>query len=176
MDTKERWLGLRSYNESDASIFYGRSAEINKICNAISYNDFTIIYGPSGIGKTSIIKAGVFPKMIAANYFPVYIRFDHSNALSYAEQVCNGIVLAAHDRNISIVQTRDYIKKDYGSIWEYLHCNEFWDCNDYPAIPLIVIDQFEELFTLGVYNENGVESFFEELLCLCNDKYPDYVH
>lgn len=175
MDTKERWLGLRSYNESDASIFYGRSAEINKICNAISYNDFTIIYGPSGIGKTSIIKAGVFPKMIATNYFPVYIRFDHSNSLSYAEQVCNGIVLAAHDRNISIVQTRDYIKKDYGSIWEYLHCNEFWDCNDYPAIPLIVIDQFEELFTLGVYNENGVESFFEELLCLCNDKYPDYV-
>ena len=175
MGTNERWLGLRSYTEGDASIFYGRDAEINKICNAIYYNDVTIIYGPSGIGKTSIINAGVFPAMSNAKFFPVYIRFDHSNSLSYAQQVCNSIASAARDRNVSIVQTTGYIKGDYCSIWEYLHCNEFWDCNDYPAIPLVVIDQFEEIFTLGAYNDNGVESFFEELLCLCNDKYPDYV-
>ena len=37
------------------------------------------------------------------------------------------------------------------SLWEYLHRGDFelWSARNYPLTPVIVLDQFEELFTLG---------------------------
>lgn len=54
------WIGLESYNESNSNIFFGRDEEIQQLSNDIFHNIQTVIYGPSGTGKTSIIRAGIF--------------------------------------------------------------------------------------------------------------------
>ena len=52
------WKGLNFYLEGET--LYGRSEEIGSLSQYIINNTQTILYGRSGIGKSSIIYAGVF--------------------------------------------------------------------------------------------------------------------
>ena len=71
------WLGLESYQENQ--IIYGRNEEIEDLSQRV-LNDFdTIVYGKSGIGKTSIINAGVLPIVRKHGFVPIVLRLDHSN-------------------------------------------------------------------------------------------------
>jgi putative ribosome biogenesis GTPase RsgA len=54
------WKGLDSYQETDR--LYGRDEEIELLFSRIEYNIQTVVYSRSGIGKSSIINAGIFPK------------------------------------------------------------------------------------------------------------------
>ena len=57
-EMKNPWLGLKTYEEGQ--ILYGRTEEINTLSQNILFNIQTVIYGKSGIGKSSILNAGVF--------------------------------------------------------------------------------------------------------------------
>ena len=175
------WIGLESYNESESNIFFGRDEEIQQLSNDIFHNIQTVIYGPSGTGKTSIIRAGVFKVARENGYFPVYIRLLHGEKKekSYYRQIIETIESEAKIHEIDIEQTIHYIKKEgeneiCGSLWEYFHCNEFWTKENYPIIPLIVIDQFEEIFTLS-QNRLQQADFFEQISDLCDNKLPSYI-
>ncbi len=169
---QHRWLGLSSYEESDSSIFFGRSKEIEELTSAIAFNIQTIIYGPSGIGKTSIIRAGVFEGIRKKGFLPVYVRIDIESEKAYTQQIISAIEEA--------LQKCDYEKEsitedlDTHSLWEYFHGNQFWDSSNYPVIPVIVLDQFEELFTLSS-NQDRIDDFFEQLSDLCDAKMPEKV-
>lgn len=174
------WIGLESYNESNSDIFFGRDEEIQQLSSDIFHNVQTVIYGPSGTGKTSLIRAGVFKIARENGYFPIYIRLIHdSKAENYYRQVIDAIEMEAKSQDIDIENTIRYIKKDgdeyvCSSLWEYLHCNEFWTKENYPITPLIVIDQFEEIFTLC--QERQLQAnFFEQISDLCDNKLPLYV-
>lgn len=65
------WKGLDSYKESDR--IYGRDEEIEILFSRIEYNTQTVVYSRSGIGKSSIINAGIFPKARRAGMLPVSI-------------------------------------------------------------------------------------------------------
>jgi putative ribosome biogenesis GTPase RsgA len=52
---------LAYYREADAPFFRGRSSEIESLCLAVLRERLTVLYGLSGVGKTSILQAGLFP-------------------------------------------------------------------------------------------------------------------
>ena len=52
-------MGLASYDVGDSHLFFGRDAELEKIYKIINTNLSTVIYGESGVGKTSLIRAGL---------------------------------------------------------------------------------------------------------------------
>lgn len=176
------WIGLESYKESNSNIFFGRDEEIQQLSNDIFHNIQTVIYGPSGTGKTSIIRAGIFKVAREKGYFPIYIRLVHGDLKTkkkYYLQIIEGIETEAKAHDIDIENTTQYINKEgnsfaCGSLWEYLHCNEFWSKDNYPIIPLIVIDQFEELFTLCSDRKEQYD-FFEQISDLCDNKIPSYI-
>ena len=155
------WLGLISYEFEDSYKFFGRSVESGQLSEAITNNPVTVIYGSSGAGKTSIIKAGIFPKLLQEYYMPVYIRFIHDIEVSYAGQILRSIKHAASFQGIEVEQTCDfnYQVNEKDALWVYLHAHTFWRKDNYPVIPLIVIDQFEEIFTLN-QNTHKIGDFF----------------
>jgi hypothetical protein len=67
--------GIISYGISDFNKFFGRDSEIKKILSMIlsPQNKHVIMYGDSGVGKTSIIQAGVIPRLREAGLQPLYI-------------------------------------------------------------------------------------------------------
>ena len=59
------YKGLRAFQQADAADFFGRAGLIQTILGRmqeqVDHNRFLAIVGPSGSGKSSVIKAGVIP-------------------------------------------------------------------------------------------------------------------
>lgn len=53
------YKGLQPYREADAVIFAGRSQETMQLTNRVLANRLTILYGESGVGKSSLLQAGL---------------------------------------------------------------------------------------------------------------------
>lgn len=173
MSAKEdvtRWLGLASYEEKDSGIFYGRDKEVRELSEDIFSHVQTVIYGPSGVGKTSILRAGVFELARKRNFLPVYVRLDVDAEMSYTAQIITAIETEMKKAGAEREECVSPFEDEF-SLWEYFHANLFWSSDNYPISPLIVLDQFEELFTLSD-SQSRVELFFTQLSDLCDDKMP----
>jgi uncharacterized protein YjbI with pentapeptide repeats len=57
------YRGPRPYNEADRPLFFGRDREIEDIADLVERNRLAIVTAPSGVGKTSVLLAGVVPKL-----------------------------------------------------------------------------------------------------------------
>ena len=55
------YKGLASFEDSelDALLFFGREREIAAVAANVLANRLTVLYGPSGVGKSSLLGAGV---------------------------------------------------------------------------------------------------------------------
>lgn len=163
------WKGLNFYHEGE--VIYGRDQEIQSLSLYVINNTQTVLYGKSGIGKSSIINAGVFPAARNEGLYPIPIRLKHDSETSYASQ----IRMAFEKSGIGIKKILDPIDESNETLWEFLHRNTFFDLTTgFQVRPLIVLDQFEEIFTLQK-EEKKIESFFSELADLLNEVTPAYI-
>ncbi len=70
-----RYPGTKPFETEDQQLFFGRDAEIAKLSQVITLERITVLFGKSGIGKTSLIKAGIIPKLEKEEeHVPVYLR------------------------------------------------------------------------------------------------------
>ena len=155
------WLGLSSYKYEDASRFYGRDKELQELANIVRQNSFTTIYGVSGAGKTSLINAGLFPMLDKENFLPIYIRLNHGEGrIGYDEQMINAVENALTKANAESDLTEDtQIDSELDKLWLYFHSHRFWTSDNHKLVPILFIDQFEEIFTKND-DVNDVWSFF----------------
>jgi WD40 repeat protein len=71
---------LSSYDISDRFIFFGRTAAVEELAGQIPRHKVLIINGQSGSGKTSLIRAGLIPRLADNGYFYVTFR-DYSDPI-----------------------------------------------------------------------------------------------
>jgi CHASE2 domain-containing sensor protein len=57
------YLGLTPYGEGDAELFFGRREERDLVVANLLTSRLTVMYGPSGVGKSSLLRAGVLPRL-----------------------------------------------------------------------------------------------------------------
>src|SRR5262249_5665838 len=95
-DAQHPWIGLAPFTESDCEFFAGRGDEVDELLRLVRRGTLTLLYGVSGLGKTSLLQAGLFPGLRAENYLPVPIRLDYvDGAAPLAQQVLSAITKAA---------------------------------------------------------------------------------
>ena len=107
----------------------------------------TLLYGVSGLGKTSLLQAGLFPALRAEDYLPVPIRLDYMDgAAPITQQVLSAIAKASVAASVEAPAPLPA-----ETLWEYFHreSNHFWSPRNDLVTPFLVFDQFEEFFTLG---------------------------
>lgn len=112
-------------------------------------NVFVTLYGKSGIGKTSLLNAGVFPELRREQYIPISIRLgirEEEHPQSYQTMIIEAI-----ERKVNSIETINVIKEqtdlqsvDY--LWNYFARHRFYDKDNEITTPVIVFDQFEEVF------------------------------
>src|SRR4051794_10366633 len=56
--------GLASYTEADAAFFFGRDREREVIIANLKARPLTLLYGESGVGKSSLLRAGVASRLL----------------------------------------------------------------------------------------------------------------
>ncbi len=57
------YKGLRAFEEADADDFFGRDELIQSLTERMKEHRFLAVIGPSGSGKSSVVKAGLMPKL-----------------------------------------------------------------------------------------------------------------
>ena len=90
---KNRYPGVSPFTEQQKNIFYGRDNDIKKLHRLISLRNQVLVYAKSGIGKTSLLNAGVLPKL-EKKFTILKIRFnayDKQNFVSLTNKIINNI-------------------------------------------------------------------------------------
>ena len=59
------YKGLQAFQEADAADFWGRSGLVEELVDAIRGHSLVAVVGPSGIGKSSVVRAGLVPAVRA---------------------------------------------------------------------------------------------------------------
>ncbi|HWG32021.1 MAG TPA: hypothetical protein VN676_15810, partial [Steroidobacteraceae bacterium] len=175
VDPNNPWLGLASFTEESRDFFYGREAEVAELARRVQRKLLTVLFGQSGLGKTSILRAGLVPRLRGHGYCPVYVRIDYGkDTPEPAEQIKQAIRQAA---NLSGEWSQVGVAVAGESLWEFLHHRDdiLRDEAGTPLIPLLIFDQFEEIFTLAQTDEHGrarATRFLEQLADLVENRPP----
>jgi serine/threonine protein kinase len=65
-DGESPYPGLTAFQEADANRFFGRARDVTRMVARIREQPITGVVGPSGVGKSSFIRAGVLPALKAS--------------------------------------------------------------------------------------------------------------
>ena len=152
-DSQNPWAGLASYEDPATAErklkFCGRDDDSYDVAKLIMGNIFVTLYGKSGIGKTSLLNAGVFPELREEQYTPLSLRLamrDEKAPRSYQSMIVEAIAQTVS--SIEIVNVVDEQANDQAIdyLWNYFTRHRFYDNNEARITPVIVFDQFEEVF------------------------------
>jgi hypothetical protein len=173
LDPENPWLGLVSFREDDQEFFFGRAEETDELLRLILRERLTVLFGKSGMGKTSLLRAGLFPRLRQKDVLPVYLRLDYTEgAAELREQI-----LVAVAREAVGARVEGPAPRAGESLWEHFHRQdaEFWSPLNHLVTPLLVFDQFEEVFTLGRRRFVGTGALIEEIAELAEGRPPEEV-
>ena len=136
----------------------------------------TILFGQSGLGKTSILRAGIVPRLRPEGYCPVYVRIDYSRESPPSRRSRSRRRSSARRRR-SGQWTQTGVAVSGESLWEFLHHRDdvLRDASGRTLIPLLIFDQFEEIFTLAQSDDFGrrrAAQFLEDLADLVENRAP----
>ncbi len=173
IDRENPWPGLASFTEDARGYFFGRDRETDELARLVRRETLTVLFGQSGLGKSSLLQAGLFPLLRDSDHLPLYLRLDHAaDAPPLAEQVKSALA----DAFAAVRADAPAIGPDE-TLWEYFHRKDvdIWSPKNRLLTPVLAFDQFEEIFTLGRVDEPRrarSRAFLSELAGLVENRAP----
>jgi tetratricopeptide (TPR) repeat protein len=138
-----RYPGVRFFQEPDHVRFFGRTRATEELLLRVLSVRLLLQFAPSGAGKTSLLNAGLFPLLRPHGYFPFTIRLNLPDE-SLVQAVTRSLRDAVRDAGLRA----PVIPNAAGSVWALLSDAQLWSQELRLLIPVLVFDQFEEVFTL----------------------------
>jgi tetratricopeptide (TPR) repeat protein len=175
LDPQNPWLGLFSYSEETRAYFHGRDEEAGELARRVQRKLLTVLFGQSGLGKTSLLRAGLVPRLRNEGYCPIYVRIVYApDSPPPAEQIKQAIFKATAAAGY---WTRPGSALEGESLWEFMHHRGdlLRDTNGQMLVPLLIFDQFEEVFTLAQADDVGklrAREFLQQLADLVENRPP----
>jgi hypothetical protein len=144
------YLGLEAFQEKDADFFFGRAALTQWLGERLRERRFLAVIGPSGSGKSSVVRAGLLPALRqgvlpASGTWPIVIMTPTERPL---EELAAQLALLTEPA--SRARRMRQLQDDFRADARTLHTEVRMELaeRDASARLVIVVDQFEELFTL----------------------------
>jgi hypothetical protein len=166
-----RYPGTRPFSVNDRNLFFGRNEDIVNLSNLISLENIVVLYGKSGLGKTSLLNAGVIPYLKESGSYETFaIRFGAytpDNSITPINIFKSSIQNNENENNFIYNKLMPKNQISQHQLWYTF--KEFQLSKPENSCFIIIFDQFEELFT---YPDNQVEQFKKELSELLNVKLP----
>jgi len=157
-------------NPVDQQLFFGRDREIKELTEKIIAEDITVLFGKSGDGKTSLINAGLKPAFRELGYLPVRARIfnppENSSPIKFLYQT---VEAEANENKLEL--PKGWQKE---TLWESFFNLRPTEGNQLKPI-LLILDQFEELFTLLAARKSDQEDFIQQFADLVRGRLPQEV-
>jgi hypothetical protein len=182
-DEEHPWLGLESFREDTRDYFFGRDFEIGELHLRLRSHPLLVVYGRSGLGKSSILNAGLIPRLRADDQRPLLVRlrydeppFDPVGQLTAAVFGWGDQKGAAMPPAKSLAWVRQLagrlavpLPEDLPSrLWLRLHAR-----GEPLPITHLILDQFEEVFTLGARVAGRSQAVRDALAILLHGAIPE---
>lgn len=142
------YAGLRAFQEEDAGRFFGREKEIAALATRLIETPLIAIVGPSGIGKSSLLRAGVLPTLKASGerWRTLVLRPGRDPMAALARvispMVAGGGDGADEQKRLNELRAKLILEPGYfGNVLRA-------EAQRLQTRLLVVVDQFEELYTL----------------------------
>ncbi len=136
------YMGLQYFDEGDAEWFFGRQAVTYRLVEAAIANRFLAVVGASGSGKSSVVRAGLVPAMKARSSPRWQVRI-----MTPTSHPLEALAVCLTQEAESVTATATLIDDMQGSLRSlHLFCQKKL-AGRKEARLLLVVDQFEELFT-----------------------------
>lgn len=156
------YMGLRYFDTQDADLFYGREALTRELLARVQKESFLAIVGASGSGKSSVARAGLIPAWKQENERSVV------HVITPTAHPLESLAASLTRESESVTATStlmDDLSKDSRSLRLYV---KKVGRSARPNPMLLLVDQFEETFTLCKDIEER-KAFIENLLYLADD-------
>jgi len=158
------YKGLQFFNESDAEWFFGRHAVAARLVEAVHSQRFLAVIGASGSGKSSVVRAGMIPPL---RHDPTIDWKIH--VITPTPHPLEALAVSLTKDLESVTATATLIDDlQAGSRSLYLFTHKLLSLQEkgtgsQARLLLLLIDQFEELFTL-CRSETERQAFIDNLL------------
>ncbi|MCO4774276.1 MAG: hypothetical protein KDA24_29890, partial [Deltaproteobacteria bacterium] len=140
--TAHRYPGIRSFSSDplDRALFQGRERETKSLLHLVLAERLVVLYARSGMGKSSLISAGVTHPLRDRGHCTVSVRLNDPDThplQALRDQFGPAVEAEGHE----------FIEGPGESLWAFFKNSEIWAEDDLVE-PVLILDQFEELFTL----------------------------
>jgi hypothetical protein len=144
------YAGLNAFQEADAGRFFGRTHEIGTVVARLHGTPLIGIVGPSGVGKSSFVRAGIIPalKQSGEPWEAMVIRPGRHPMAALANVVLPMLSTGNTDVTTQVAEHQIALQRLYqepGYLGTILRSR----ARTHGRKILLFIDQFEELFTLN---------------------------
>jgi DNA-binding beta-propeller fold protein YncE len=178
------YVGPRAFREDESELFFGREWETNELYNLLVANRVLLLYSPSGAGKSSLVEAGLRPRLRQEGFHvlptvrlsfdapgasmdgsghetghesgqPTYNRYTHSALLSLQHDLPEeGQNIGLTDTQLAGLTLDEYLKK-LTTGWEETQ----------KQVPkrVLIFDQLEEVLTTHLADLAGKREFFDQV-------------
>ncbi|WP_327234040.1 WD40 repeat domain-containing protein [Streptomyces sp. NBC_01317] len=153
------YLGLATFEPADAERFFGRERLVGELCARLAESPFLAVFGASGAGKSSVLRAGLLPAVRAGGveggrHWPTVLLVPGERPVDeLAVHLANLNNIAAGSLAHALTTAPEGIR---------LTIRQTLSGLPETACLLIVVDQFEEAFTLC--HDEGERARFVDLL------------
>jgi hypothetical protein len=158
--------GLAYFGPDGADMFFGRDAAVARLAEVVGRHGLTALVGASGSGKSSVVLAGLAPRLHSAggwrfSHFRIGIELDSNPFIALARSLVPLYVASQsdHDRLLNTKQLAESLETGRLTLRDV--CADCRSRNKGTRI-LLIADQFEEVFTS--VEDEGLRNRFIDLL------------
>jgi WD40 repeat protein/serine/threonine protein kinase len=165
LEVTNPYKGLHAYTEADGDVFFGRQNLIEKLLAHLAESRFLAIVGPSGSGKSSLVRAGLIPAL-RRGALPNSERWFISEMFPGThpiEEMEAALLRLAVDSPPTLLPQLQEDERGLARVVKRILPQGEGEL-------LLVIDQFEELFTL-VESEHTRQHILNSLVSAAEDSH-----
>ena len=154
------YMGLQAFSEENAQYFYGREALTEQLLRALNQQSVLAIVGASGSGKSSVAQAGLIAQLRQGKQIPGSEQWWIGNLRPGShplETLAHRLVDPGSDKEKAYQQLQIE-----GLLYQGVEGFVQWLRTRPEPVVVLVIDQFEELFTLTALPDR--QTFLDLLL------------
>ena len=150
--------GLRSYRQGEEHLFFGREKQVDELAKKLYTTRFLTVIGEVGCGKSSLIKAGLFPHIckpgsINSTWQIISLSSGTDPILNLSKAIATQFFNHTDAHSIQNILR----KSEKGLI-------EVFQTENVTSRILIFVDQFEEIFSLSQFEKNNHQVYRDSIL------------
>lgn len=157
---RRRYPGLHYFTEAEKDQFFGRDEEIEELLSLVLSEKIVVLYGKSGYGKSSLLRAGILPRLDSAIQ-PLLVQFgayQPGQSLTPVRTTLLRVDLALPDDALETAFLEEISDPD--TLWHRFKRKQTPEHQRF----LLIFDQFEEFDSYPAEQKNAFKQQLAELL------------